>query len=187
MKNRVAIFMFMAAIVFSGELYAQDSGQTFFKSVVVTYSVSVDKTGANNQSMGFAINLFIFPNDDTGYYISPGADLRMKHGASEIDKMDIYLGAVFGPAFRIHDGDDVDILAGVGADFSCIVRLGRPDGGDFDSTETFLGLGVGSSLEARLKLYNSIAFTGGLLAKYNFAPYPEDKTFIARPYIGVGF
>jgi hypothetical protein len=46
---------------------------------------------------------------------------------------------------------------------------------------------LGGSLEARLKLYKRVAFTGGMLMKYNFAPYSEDRTFIAGPYIGIGF
>jgi hypothetical protein len=90
MKNRIiTVFVFLASFVSLGTLYAQSPEQSFLKSVALTYNISVDKTGANNQSMGIVVNLFIFPNDDTGYYISPGADLRMKHSESEVENMDI--------------------------------------------------------------------------------------------------
>jgi hypothetical protein len=105
-----------------------------------------------------------------------------------MESMDMYFGAVFGPAFRIYSGGSVDVLAGLGPDISCIVFLDDSKDGTFESTETFLGLGLGGSIEARMKLYKTITFTGGLLMKYNFVPYSEDKVFfLIGPYIGIGF
>jgi hypothetical protein len=191
MKNRI-IFMLLAAFAFSGGLWARDSNQNFFKSIALVYTVSTGKTGNNtgntiNQSMGLTANFFIFSHERLGYYLSPGIGLRMKQGAKDLERMDMYFGAAFGPAFRIYDGSNVDILAGIGPDISCIVRLDDSVNGKFETTKTFLGLGLGGSLEARLKLYKTIAFSGGMLMKYNFAPYSEDRTFIAGPYIGIGF
>lgn len=191
MKNRI-LFALLAFLVSSGGLWAQDSGQNFFKSIGLVYTISTGKTGDNSgnsitQSMGLTANFFIFSHENFGYYINPGIGMRMKHGAENLESMDMYFGAVFGPGFRIYDGGEVDILAGIGPDVSCIVHLEDSENDKFKSTKTFLGLGLGGSLEARLKLYNTVAFSGGILMKYNFAPYSEDRTFIAAPYIGVGF
>jgi hypothetical protein len=53
--------------------------------------------------------------------------------------------------------------------------------------ETTLGIGLGGTLETRMKIYKNIALTGGFLVKYNFAPYQADGFFIAGPYLGIGF
>ncbi|MDR1862668.1 MAG: hypothetical protein LBQ67_01985 [Treponema sp.] len=188
MKNRI-VFMLLITLVFSTGLWAQGSGQDFFKTIGLVYTISTAH-GDNKsvtQSMGLTANFFVFSNENLGYYINPGIGLRMKQGAQDLENMDMYFGAVFGPAFRIHDGGKVDILAGIGPDILCIVHLGEFANETFNSTKTSLGIGLGGSIEGRLKLYNNIAFTGGILMKYNFAPYQEDRTFIASPYIGVGF
>jgi hypothetical protein len=190
--KKFIVFVSLAFIESLGGLWAQDSGRNFFTSIGLVYTISTGKTGNNadnsiTQSMGLTANFFIFPGENLGYYINPGLGLRMKHGVKDLEDMDMYFGAVFGPAFRIHGGSEVDIFAGIGPDISCMVHLREFENDDWKSTETFLGLGLGGSLEARLKLYKRIAFTGGMLMKYNFAPYPEDRTFIAGPYIGLGF
>jgi hypothetical protein len=179
-------FSLLAAASAAGGLYAQ-SEENFLKSVALSYNISIDKRGANRQSMGIVVNLYIFPNDGVGYYVSPGMDLRMKHGTAEPEEMDIYLGAVFGPAFRAWESGGGSIAAGAGVDFSCIVRLRKTDGGSLDHERSLVGLGLGGSLEARMKLHDNISFAAGLLAKHNFSPYAEDRTLIARPYMGIGF
>jgi hypothetical protein len=186
MKNRIVLALF-ALLVSSSGLWAQDLDQGFFKSIALVYTISTDKDRGHSQSMGLTANLFIFPRENLGYYISPGIGLKMKHSAKDLESLDMYFGSVFGPAFRIYNGGEVDVLAGIGPDISCMVHLREVEDDKFKSTETFLGIGLGGSLEARLKLYKSIAFTGGMLMKYNFAPYSEDRTFIAAPYIGIGF
>jgi hypothetical protein len=192
MKNRF-LFALLAFLSFSCGLWAQESGRSFLKSIGLVYTISTtgetgdDKDKTINQSIGLTANLFIFPSGNLGYFINPGVGLRMNHVASSLKKMDMYFGAVFGPGFRIYDGSEVDILAGIGPDISCMVHLKDFENDKFKSTGTFLGLGLGGSLEARLKLNDAIAFSGGVLVKYNFAPYAGNRTFIASPYIGIGF
>jgi hypothetical protein len=186
MKKSI-LFALLALLASLGGLWAQDSGGSFLKSIGLVYTISTDGNGGNSQSMGLTANFFIFPRENLGYYINPGIGLRMKHGVKNLERMDMYFGAAFGPAFRIYDGSEVDILAGIGPDISCMVHLREFENDNFNSIKTFLGIGLGGSLEARLKLYKNIGFTGGMLMKYNFAPYPEDRTFIVAPYIGIGF
>jgi hypothetical protein len=194
MKKRI-VFMILAALAFSGGLWAQDSGRNFFKSIGLVYTISIGEIDNNavksiSQSMGINAGLFIFSHEKLGWYINPGALLRMKQGLEEpknMENMDIYFGAAIGPAFRIYGGGSVDVLAGIGPDIACVVRQDDYKNDKFESTETFLGLGLGGSLEARLKLYKTIALTGGILMKYNFVPYAEDRAFFIAPYIGIGF
>jgi hypothetical protein len=94
-----------------------------------------------------------------------------------MERIDVYFGAVVGPAFRIYDGGEVGVFAGLGPDISCTVHLNGFGNDSFDSTETLLGIGLGGALETRLRMHKDFSFTGGILMRYDFS----------GPYIGIGF
>jgi hypothetical protein len=181
MKNR-SVCVFLAALAFSGGVWAQDSDREFFTSISLVYTISTGETRGNatrpiSQSVGITANFFVFSHENFGYYISPGIGIRMRYNTEIPNRMDMYFGTVLGPAFRIYSGSEVDIFAGLGPDISFMLRLDDFEDGSFESTETFLGLDLGGCFEARLKLNNDIAFTGGILM----------RNVAAGPYIGIGF
>jgi hypothetical protein len=200
MKTRNRIILTAALAVILGgfcadSLWAEGSAdRSFFKSIGVVYTMSIQKdsgdtTRYTNHSMGLTANFFFFDNADVGYFLNPAFGWRMKTvpaGQDEKDEanlkgMDMYFGVTFGPGFLLYNSSDIGLLAGAGPDLTMTVHLSEGE-----AVKVFMGIGAGGTLETRMKFHNEIGAAGGLLVKYNLAPYTEDSVFTATPYLGVG-
>jgi hypothetical protein len=113
-------------------------------------------------SLGLVANFYIFTGETVGYYVSPGVGWRLRLDPEQpeeeqLTEIDVYFGATFGPGFRLYEGDRAAFLTGMGPDVFCTVHLN----GEHE-TNVALGWGLGGDLEAHLKIYENIAFAGGL-------------------------
>ena len=202
MKTKVfVIVLFLLAI--SQSIMAQRNENGFSVSAGFIFNIAeihFPKENSHDMEMGVNLNLIINKNSNFGYYINiyglfdspPFFDDFYNDGYPFVGpNANFQFGIIPGIGYKKAINDYLSFFVGIGPEISYSsyeYYIGDPVTGyinDYGTLNNF-GIGLGGTLEARLKIYKNLSFAGGVLMRHNFFGSMR-RNFNAHPYIGFSF